>query len=151
MLPEHSQERRLVVSHVSKIELEIKSLEDLKLACQRLGFAFCQDQKTYAWYGRYVGDSPLPKGFAEEEMGKCDHAIKVPDCGYEIGVVKQEGAYTLLWDSWYSGGLEEKIGKDAGILKQAYTIERIKREARRKNYQVREIKKDRSMRLVLRV
>jgi len=47
--------------------------------------------------------------------------------------------------------LEKKIGKDAGILKQSYTIERIKREAKRKKYQVKEIKQDQSMRLVLRL
>ena len=59
--------------------------------------------------------------------------------------------YILLWDSWHTGGLEQKIGKDAGILKQAYTIERIKREAKRNKYQVREIRNDQSVRLVLRV
>jgi len=139
------------LSHVSKIKLEIQSLKDLKLACKRLGFTFIENQKTYQWYGRSVGDSPLPEGFNIEDLGKCDHAIKVPECAYEIGVVKRGLKYILLWDSWHSGGLEKKIGKEAGILKQAYTIERIKREAKRKHYQVKEIKQDQSMRLVLRI
>jgi hypothetical protein len=139
------------LSHVSKIELEILSLEDLKLACKRLGFIFQDNQKTYEFYGRFVGDSPLPEGINIDDLGKCDHAIKVPECAYEIGVVKRGTKYILLWDSWHAGGLEEKIGKDAGLLKQAYTIERIKREAKRKKYQVREIKQDQSMRLVLRL
>ena len=140
------------MSHVAKIELEILSLEDLKLACKRLGFTFSENQKTYAWYGRWVGDSPLPEGILQDDLGKCDHAIRVPGCNYEIGVVKRGSKYILLWDSWHRGGLEEKIGKDAGLLKQGYTIERIRREAKRKNCQVRhEIKNDRSIRLVLRV
>ena len=139
------------MSHVSKIELEIQLLEDLKLACKRLGFIFQENQQTYQWYGRSVGDSPLPEGFHVDDLGKCDHAIKVPECAYEIGVVKRGSKYILLWDSWHAGGLEKKIGKDAGILKQGYTIERIKREAKRKKYQVREIKQDQSMRLVLRL
>ena len=139
------------MSHISKIELEINSLDDLKLACSRLGFTFIDNQKTYEWYGRWVGDSPLPEGIIEDDLGKCDHAIKVPECAYEIGVVKRGAKYILLWDSWHAGGLEEKIGKDAGIFKQSYTIERIKREAKRKKYQVREIKQDQSMRLVLRL
>jgi hypothetical protein len=131
--------------------LEILSLEDLKLACRRLGFIFQENQLTYQWYGRWVGDSPLPEGILQEDLGKCDHAIKIPECAYEIGVVKRRSKYILLWDSWHAGGLELKIGKDAGILKQYYTIERIKREAKRKKYQVREIRNDQSIRLVLRV
>ncbi len=116
-----------------------------------LGFNFIENQKTYQWYGRWVGDSPLPEGIALEDLGKCDHAIRIQDCAYEIGIVKKGAKYILLWDSWHTGGLEQKIGKEAGILKQAYTIERIKSEAKRKKYQVREIRNDQSIRLVLRV
>ena len=115
------------MSHIAKIELEILSLEDLKSACKILGFNFIENQKTYQWYGRWVGDSPLPEGIALEDLGKCDHAIRIQDCAYEIGIVKRGSKYILLWDSWHTGGLEQKIGKEAGILKQAYTIERIKR------------------------
>lgn len=139
------------MSHISKIELEILSLGDLKTACNRLGFIFQENQKTYQWYGRWVGDSPLPEGISIDDLGKCDHAIRIQDCAYDIGVVKRGSKYILLWDSWHAGGLEQKIGKDAGILKQGYTIERIKREAKMKKYQVREIKNDQSIRLVLRV
>ena len=139
------------MSHVSKIELEILSLEDLKLACKRLGFTFIENQKTYQWYGRWVGDSPLPEGINIDDLGKCNHAIKVPECTYEIGVFKRGSKYILLWDRWHKGGLEQKIGKDAGILKQAYTIERIIHDARLKKYQIKEIKQDQSVRLVLRV
>jgi len=139
------------MSHVSKIELEIQSLEDLKSACKRLGFSFMENQQTYQWYGRFIGDSPMPEGFTKDDLGKCDHAIKVPECAYEIGIVKRGSKYLLLWDSWHTGGLAQKIGGNAGVLKQAYTIERIKREARRKKYQISEIRKDQSMRLVLRV
>jgi hypothetical protein len=139
------------LSHVSKIELEIQSLEDLKLACKRLGFTFIQNQQTYRWFGRFIGDSLLPEGINIEDLGKCDHAIQVSDCLYEIGIVKRGTKYILLWDSWHAGGLEKKIGKDAGLLKQAYTIERIRRDARQKKYHVTEIKKDQSVRLVLRI
>ena len=139
------------MSHVSKIELEIQSLEDLKLACKRLSFTFMENQNTYQWYGRSVGDNPLPERFSVDDLGKCDHAIKVPECLYEIGVVKRKSKYILLWDSWHKGGLEQKIGKDAGILKQAYTVTRVIREAKLKSYQVKEIKQDQSIRLVLRI
>ena len=35
------------MSHISKIELVIHSLEDLKEACRQLGFEFMKNQKTY--------------------------------------------------------------------------------------------------------
>ena len=50
------------MSHLAKIELEIKDLKSLEKACARMGFQFMRDQKTHAWYGQFVGDSPLPEG-----------------------------------------------------------------------------------------
>ena len=137
------------MSHISKMELEIKSLADLKQACQRLGFTFVDNQETYKWYGRWVGDAPLPEGITTEELGKCTHAIQISGCSYEIGVVKRGSKYTLLWDSWSAGGLEQKIGKNAGILKRAYSVERIKREAMLKRYRFTEQKVEKGVRLVL--
>ena len=137
------------MSHISKIELVIQSLEDLKEACKALGFQFSEGQKTYKWYGDWQGDDPLPEGIKEEDLGKCDHAIKVPKCRYEIGVVKKNNNYILLWDSWHTGGLEEKIGINAGILKQAYTVQRVKKEARIKGYRVFQKKMKQGIRLVL--
>ena len=137
------------MSHISKMELEITSLADLKQACQRLGLTFCEEQKTYKWYGTWMGDSPLPEGISKEELGQCTHAIQIQGCLYEIGVVQRGSKYTLLWDSWHSGGLEQKIGKNAGILKQAYSIERIRREAMLKRYRFTEKKVEKGVRLVL--
>ena len=137
------------MSHVSKIKLTINSLDALKSACQRLQLQFMENQQTYKWYGRYVGDAPLPEGVQIEDLGKCHHAIKVPGAQYEIGVVKKKDSYELLWDSWHSGGLEAKIGPNAGLLKQAYAIERIKIESRLKGYQLIEQKTNQGIRLVL--
>lgn len=139
------------MSHISKIELVIKSLDDLKDACKQLGFEFMKNQKSYKWYGVWVGDSPLPEGINSEDIGKCDHAIRVPGCRYEIGVVKRGSKYLLLWDYWHEGGLRQKIGKNAGKLKQAYTISRIRKESQRKGYRIREKKMDQGVRLVLTV
>ncbi len=57
------------MSHISKIELVIHSLEDLKEACRQLGFEFMKNQNTYKWYGRWVGDTPLPEGINIEDIG----------------------------------------------------------------------------------
>ena len=139
------------MSHISKIKLVIHSLEDLKEACSQLGFEFIKNQKTFKWYGRWVGDTPLPDGISIEDLGKCDHAIRVPSCDYEVGVVKRSDHYILLWDYYSAGGLESKIGSNAGKLKQAYTVARVRKEARKKGYRVREKKIDQGIRLVLTV
>ena len=137
------------MSHVAKIELEINDLDALKAACKRLGLEFLCNQKTFAWYGAHVGDYPIPEGLTIQDMGKCDHAIQVPGAKYEIGVLKRTHGYALLWDFYSEGGLEQKIGRGAGRLKQAYAIERVKREARLKNMRVRETKTAGGIRLTL--
>jgi len=126
------------MSHVTQIDLRIKSLEALKAACSRLGLEFVTGQKTYKWYGRFMGDYQLPEWLKVEDLGKCQHAIRVPGASYEIGIVEREGEYKLLWDFWGSGGLERVLGKGGGKLKQAYTVEQAKATARRAGYQVRE-------------
>jgi hypothetical protein len=126
------------MSHVTTIDLEIKDLGALKTACERLGYQWMEGQTTYRWYGHWVGDYPMPQGFNKLDLGKCDHAIKVPGADYEIGIVTRNGKTTLLWDFFSSGGLQEVIGKNGGKLKQAYATEATKRAARRAGYQVTE-------------
>ena len=139
------------MSHISKIELEIKDLEALKMACKRLNFEFRMNQKTYKWYGRFMGDTVLPEGVREEELGACDHAIHVHGSDYEIGVLQRGKNYILLWDSWIKGGLEKMIGKDAGKLKQIYAIEKIRLEARKRGLKIREKVAPKKVRLILSV
>jgi hypothetical protein len=118
-------------------------------ACRRLGFEFQENQIRYKWYGRWIGDSPLPDGITEDQLGKCDHAIKVPGALYEVGVVRNGKSYILLYDDWIKGGLKKKLGVNAGILKQAYTIELLRKEARLKNYRFSETKMRKRIRVTL--
>ena len=122
--------------HVATVKLEVRSLEALKAGCQRLGLEFRGGQTTYTWFGTSVGDSPLPEGFTQEDLGKCEHAIHVPGANYEIGLVFRDGAYKLMWDSFGPGGLEAALGKDCNLLKQAYGVEAAKLEAQRQGYSV---------------
>ena len=123
------------MSHVSHIELKIYDLSAIKRACQRLGFQFVENQKTYEWYGRLVQPDlyPLPDGLTENDLGKCDHAIKIPDAKYEIGVLKRNNSYMLLCDFWDTK-LKRAIGENGGLLKQAYGVEVIKEAVRKKGY-----------------
>jgi hypothetical protein len=115
------------MSHISKIELEIRDLDALEKACKVLGFAFIEGQQSYRWYGEFINDYPLPDGMTKEQLGTCDHAIRVPGASYEIGVKKFGDHYKLLYDFWEDGGLVQKIGEDGGPIKQAYTIETTKK------------------------
>lgn len=124
------------MSHLSKIELEIKDIAALRKACQRLGFQLNMEQKSFKWYGT--------------TDAKCDHTIKVPDANYEIGVLKDGNKYNLQCD-FFDYRLVNKIGKDGGLLKQAYTLEKAKMEAKKKGYACKEIKTPQGIQLTITV
>lgn len=128
--------------HVVQVDIEIKSLEALDEACHRLGLIFKRGQTTYKWFGQYLGDSPLPQGLTPEDLGKCDHAISLPnnDRAYEVGVRRNaEGTYSLLWDFWAGGyGLQEVVGHNCHRLQQAYAAAVARMEATANGYDVQE-------------
>ena len=135
------------MSHIAKLELVINDLATLQAACKRLGLEFCEGQTSYRWYGVWASRSPVPQNFIP---GKCHHAIRVPRASYEVGVIQQDAkTFTLHADMWPGGGLEPVIGKDAGLLKQAYAIERVYKEARQKRMRVHECITDTGIRLTL--
>jgi len=118
------------MSHTVEItNLLIRDLDALRRAGERLGLEFIPQQTTYRWYGHSVGDYPLPIGFTKEEMGHCEHALRIPNNNkaYEIGIVtRRDGqpGYALHWDFWNGGyGLTDKIGKEGELLRQAYALE----------------------------
>ena len=119
------------MSHITRIELEVRDLETLRRACVRLGLELREGQKTFRWYGR-------------EEV--CEHAISVPGAQYEIGIVKTGDAYELRCD-YYDQAIGRAIGSSGGLLRQAYAVERTKCEARRKGYSVLEKRTEAGIRL----
>lgn len=140
------------MSHVAKIKAEIKDLKALKNTCDRMGWQFKENQKSYKWWGRSVGDYPLPEGYNASDLGKCDHAISVPNCNYEIGVVKSKAnpkTYDLLWDFFDSSLKSAMGGVTAPKLVQAHTIEAGKIAARKKGYTFKEVQFEDKVRLVV--
>jgi len=123
------------MSHISKIELEVKDLGNLSQACRRLGLELIKGQTSFKWYGR---------------ESACSHAIKVPGADYEIGVNHRNGRYELTCD-FYDPNLEKAIGKQGGLLKQAYAVEKTKTEARKKGYSVLERQTQTGIRLHVRI
>jgi len=138
------------VSHIAKIEMEINDLGALQAAAIRLGGELVIGQTNYKWYGEWIGNTPMPEGVTADNLGKCDHAIRFPNAAYEVGVVQRGNKYQLLWDNWKQGGLESILGNNAGLLKQAYGIERARLEARRRGLTVHEQRTNTGIRLTLR-
>ena len=130
------------MSHVATINIEIRDLDCLAKAAKQLGLELIQNQKTYKWYGTGVGDFPLPDGFKAEDLGHCEHAIRIPgnDQAYEIGVVKRrdgQPGYTLLWDFWQGGyGMQQKVGTNGERLKQEYAAQFAVKTWQRKGFRV---------------
>lgn len=123
------------MSHIATIEIIVKDLDSLELACTELGLELMRNQHTYKWYGRAVGRT------ADASDGLCEHAIRVKgnDRAYEIGLVrKADGSgYELRWDDYNSGyGLVEKVGAKAGKLIQGYAVEVAVRAAKRAGFRV---------------
>jgi hypothetical protein len=123
------------MSHISKIELQVIDLTILGTACARLGLELLKSKKSFRWYGK---DAP------------CAHAIRVPQADYEIGVIDRDGSFELNCD-FYDRNLERIIGKNGGLLKQAYAVEKTMIEARRKGYSVLEHKTENGIRLQVRM
>jgi hypothetical protein len=123
------------MSHISKIEIEVKDLAVLNQACTRLGLEFVRGRKQFRWYGKDAA---------------CDHVIKVPEANYEIGVVKEKHRYELNCD-YYDRGIEKVIGRQGGLLKQAYAVAKAKIEARKKGHSVLEKRSDTGIRLHIRI
>lgn len=128
------------MSHVAECKAELKSLDAIDAAARRLGGQLVRGQRTYKWFGHWVGDTPMPKGMTQADLGKCDHAIKFPHASYEVGVRAQaDGTFTLAWDWWSAGRLLPIMGDTgAGKFVQAYGIEAAKRAALRRGYSTRE-------------
>lgn len=144
------------MSHVCTIDLEVKDLDALAEAAKRLGLELVRGQTSYRWYGQHVGDYPLPQGFEKDDMGHCEHALRIPgsDTAYEVGVVRRRDGrpgYTLLWDFYAGGeGLQAKIGPGAKLLKREYAAVVAVRQAQRSGFRVNEVRQqDGSIRLLL--
>lgn len=132
------------MSHVTDIKLKVRDLDALEEACNALGLELRRDQKTYAWWGHFVGDSNAYGEHKPSEMGKCDHAIRIkgdtPRNGssgpWEIAVInaKDGDGYNLYFDQYGSAGrrLAEKVGPQSNRLRQEYSAAVAMRAARKK-------------------
>lgn len=119
------------MSHLVSIDMEnVTDLDALEKAAPEFGMELVRDVHTYRWWGHSVGDYPLPKGFKESDLGKCDHVLRVKgnSGAYEIGITKAKNGqpgYQLLYDFYGSAGraVQNCVGSDSSNLKRFYSKE----------------------------
>jgi hypothetical protein len=68
--------------------------------------------------------------YMTEKLGKCTHAIEVPGCHYDIGLIQQGDKYVPIWD-WFAGGMRQAMGhgQAENPFAQAYGVEMAKLQA----------------------
>ncbi len=129
------------MSHIKLIEPEREyTIEGLKLMAELMG-ATMKRSKTFEWYGRWVGDTPLPKGLTLNDLKEVNWEIKYPDAKYTVGVKEKNGKVHLLYDFWRNGfGLEVALGgSDCCKLKQHCNIADSLITAKKQRRRVREV------------
>lgn len=100
------------MSHVTTIEIEESyGIQALKRMCLDKGWIFASNQNSF-------------KSYQSGQL--CHHVIKIPGAEYEVGVVPFGNKWKLKWDSYHRGGLQTVLGKNAGVLKQAYGMAKTK-------------------------
>ena len=152
------------MSHIATVAVEIRDLDALDRACQRLGLELRRGQTTYKWWGnvgpraemsadqvfaflkRREPGFTIPSGMSLEDWkaGTCLHAIVLPGSahGFEIGVTRSKNGQnlTLLGDlDLLSADFSNTIGgPHCGKLVQAYSLEVAKRQMQLKGFRVQE-------------
>ncbi len=129
------------MSHVVSINVELNDLDAIKATCHELGLTFLENQKTYQWWGRSLGYYAIPDGFTKDDLGHCEHAIKVPGTTWEIGLAKPRNGkgYRLLFDFYGSQGqpiLDALGGEKASKFVQLYGVHRAMAMARKLGHNV---------------
>jgi hypothetical protein len=83
-------------------------------------------------------------------VGRCAHAVGIPGCRYEVGLIGRGDHYELVWDDWYQGGLVRALGTNMAFLWQAYVREVVDRVTAERRHIVSRFR-DQSAALRLRV
>lgn len=131
------------MSHILKEDWALHNLDALWLACAALGLQAHKNQKHHRWYGAFLNDS-TPNMTRQEiqDFGKCEHAISVPDSSYDIGVYKNKDkeGYYLAFDHYGTGhAIENKLGMNLEKLKQEYTKQLMKLQAKKHGHQFKSV------------
>lgn len=107
------------MSHVVKLQLDIKSLGALKKATKKLGLEFNEGVKSFEYYS--------------SSRQSCDHTISSDGAKKSIGVCAIPGTknFELKWDPGYlDGTTQSKVGSNGANLKKEYAVAAASAEAK---------------------
>jgi hypothetical protein len=108
------------MSHFTEIKTQIKDIEALRLACQKLGLTLLQNAEARGYY---------------ENRTQGDYVIQLKG-PYDIAVNQQlDGTFGLTADLW-QGHVEQEIGQGYGKLLQLHGVHKATIEARKKGLSV---------------
>lgn len=110
--------------------LQLRDLSALQAVCRRRGWEFRAGQRSYRGFGRVLSDRP-----GLSAAGQCAHAIGMPGCLYEIGLLRRRGHYLPVWEDGPHGGLNAAWGR-GGVFWRGYVAEKTRRAAFRRGHAV---------------
>ena len=139
------------MSHISTIKVGIFDLDAFQLACSQKGVELRRNQKTFKNYGG--------------RQDACEMAVvdATNPQAYELGLVRaryneqkklvadKDGTCWMIQMDNYSGGkgMNQKVGKNAGLLLQRYGINAARNAAVREGMTLSEMQlEDGSIRLI---
>ena len=121
------------------IEPVLESIEACARAARYLGGTLDASRKTFKWWGRWEQDyheedAAYKQGVAVEDYGKCDAVISFPGVQYEVGLIKTDAGYRLIFD-YVDWKLEQLMGgKEAHRFVQEYARSAVELEAESLGY-----------------
>jgi len=81
---------------------------------------FAEGEGSYRWYGEHVGDYPLPEGFEEHDLGRCDHVIRLTDAMAMQVMEERRVEYLAKFQS--ANGCEPSADVLASVCRRPYEI-----------------------------
>lgn len=78
------------MSHVVTLKVKPRCKKVLRETFESLGGTWNEGATRFKWWGRSVGDYPLPQGFSEKDLveGICSHTVSFPNVRYEVGIIE---------------------------------------------------------------
>ncbi len=112
------------MSHFTKITAQIKDLEALTVAAQKMGFRVAANANCRYYYG----------------TERKDFVIKLPGA-YDIAATKSKDFYELEAD-FYQNHVSRYVGRNGNLLVQKYAVEKARIEAFKRGLSVTEKNED---------
>lgn len=98
---------------IASLQLQLRDLEALRTVCRCQRWEFRAGQRHYRAFG--------------QPGARCAHAIGIPGCAYEIGLVADADHFLPVWDAGPRNELEMALGPGCQLLWRSYLRETVRR------------------------